>query len=298
MAFLNVEGLDISVSVEGVEVEDVSVEQYSRVMDDSYEGLTYSPKKSYSFTTPPMTAADARAVEGWIRGRRHYWSFDSGIGPSTATTYFTNNSVDLGLTLSGGTLFADPHVGTWAKLYRSSTSGTSGSFTARFGSEGDWTVHFYHKPFSAASYTSYVVRSLAGTITAFANAVSTTTVRCMSVTASSGSLFVVLGGKEADTGTASTSLFDCVTAAPYAYTTEMIEAVSATQVSALQRNGHFRPPYVRCHGDILECGGSSPTFGNGPVFAKGFVRSASVAPLVINGTLVPARQLQVTLVEK
>ena len=299
MSFLRVEDLDIDIMVDSASVVDQSVEYFSRSVGDGLEGTTYSVKKEYKGTTPVLSMSDAIAYEGWLRGRRLYWSFNNGPGTTAATNRFTKNGDGGGLAFTGGTTSTNPWIAThnWTlSVFASNTADVS----APFGSEGDWTVNFSTTASTTTgplgSWKTYTVTASSGVIQAFENGLSVATVRMITITPSSGSLSLSLLGKN-QTGTAATALFSNVSMCPYAYNSAMIDVSKTTNAGYFLHRGHTKPPFVTLHGDFLSVGAATPVFGNGPLLAKGLVSSVPVRAAVV-GSFQPARQLEVTLVQK
>lgn len=296
MAFLNIDGLEVPVLVDEFELRDASVETYGRNADDSLQGSTYSVKREMSFVTEPMTVANARALEGWVRGRRHQWTFDRLDG---ATTRFTRYSDEGGLLLaSAGTLTGNsPTFGTWSLVL--STSAVTACATATFGSEGDWSVSVQHKLTAATQFFSYTTRSRAGVIDSLFNNAAYGTVGFLNITAVSGFLQVILSGRNDGNGTAAgssaTSVFENLKIYPYALT----DAMDLTFLGGGISTGLSSPaPFVKVTGDCLLEANVSGASGPGPVICKGFVESIPTEPLVVDTFDYDARQLRVKLVQR
>lgn len=298
MAFLRVDGLVIEVLVEDFTLNDVSVESYGRNVDDSFQGVTYSPKKEMAFETVPMTVADARAHEGWLRGRKHQWTFDRVDG---ATTRFTRFSADGGLVLaSGASCGTSPLFGTWCLQLNGSA--VTACATATFGSEGDWSISVYHHGSSNATFTSYGARSRSGLIRAFANGASVGTVGFLNVTASSGNLLVTLSGRDSSStiaGATATASYENVAIYPYALTDSMFSSLASPRFG-LPAAGPCAPPFVIVTGDALFEANVTATESAepGPCVCKGFVESIPTEPLVVGTFDYDARQLRVKLVQR
>jgi hypothetical protein len=292
-AFLRINGLEISSLIDGFEINDESVENYSRSASDSLEGLTFSVKKDIKFSTSFMTAADAYSLENWVRGRRHYWSFERQDG---STTRFTLSSADAALSFSRGSLFTPSLRWTYALQLLSNASSNA---TATFGSEGDWSVHFYHRLKTTAPYVSYGAVSRNGTITAWEGTASATTIRMASISVASGYLGLSLRGLDS-AGAQASVLFDCVSIMPYALTTTMFLALASAYWGG-STLGQPRPPFIEVYGDCLQT--NSKTFNGagekGPFYAKGLVEDTEVQPVVLNGAVNgSARRMSFRLVEK
>lgn len=294
MAFLRINGLDVSAMVDDFELLDVSVEGYERTVSDSLEGVTYAVKKQITFTTEPLTRADAVAIEGWVRGRGHYWSFSR---TDAATTRFSLNSNEGGLTFSTGTSGASGFFGAHSLQVDNAASRTA---TAQFGSNGDWTIAFYTANGSSPDFIATTVKSLAGTRTNSLAGVSVATIACISVTAASGFLEVRLRGRLASTPlTSATASFDELRVMPYSVTTAMLGALQTT--SWIPTGGPALMPYVTVSGDALQNADidATSTGEPGPITMKGFVESFQVEPMVIGGAFTyNGRRLRVKLVEK
>lgn len=297
MAFLRIEGLPVDALIDDFEISDQSVEAFNRTLGDSLEGVIYSDKKEISLTTPPLDPISARSLEGWVRGRRHLWTFNR---PDGATTRFTRFSDDGGVAFptTGYTSTSSALFSTWAIQINPAITNT---VTTTFGAEGDWTVAFYHKDVATnASYTFYAIRSVGGALGFFQGAASTTTLFNAVVTAVSGFIRASLVGRQGLSATNATSHFDNLIIAPYAFTYDMMLS-SATPRYGLTSLGHTRPPYVTVFGDGLHKANVGANGANepGPMLCKGFVETVDTEPVVLNGAFqYNARRLKIRLLEK
>lgn len=293
MAFLRINGLEVDALVDDFSLEDVSVEDYRRSAADSLEGLTFSVKKQISFTTPYMTAADAYALEGWIRGRQHYWDFQR---IDTATTRFNLASKDAGISFSNGTSTSSTLFGRYALQ---SASGNTSRATVSFGSEGDWTVHFYGRAAASGNYVSYGAVSRNGVITAWEGTTSAATIRMAQISVASGYLGLALAGTDS-AGVSATTNFCGVTIARYAFTTTMFLSLASAYLGG-SSTGYARPPFVTVSGDCLQSHAKTWNGAGekGPMTCKGFVEQSEVYPVIINGALnASARKMTFRLTEK
>jgi hypothetical protein len=296
MAFLRIEGLAIDTLIEDFEISDQSVESFNRTIGDSLEGVTYSDKKQISLTTPFLDPASARSIDGWVRGRRHLWTFNR---VESATTKYTRFSDDGGLALStAATSTASALFNVWGLQLNTNVFTVA---TALFGSEGDWTVGVYAKvPATNASYTFYCTRSVGGVLTSFAGGSTTATVRCFVITPASGFLTFRITGQDPSTGTGATLHFDNMMMAPFSFTNDMVLS-SATPRYGLSSTGHTRPPFVTVFGDGLfkpdtDQNGAGEA---GPMVCKAFIETVETDPVVLNGVFqYNARRLNIRLLEK
>lgn len=293
MAFLRIDGYAVDVMVEDFESSDVSVESFERSSNDLLQGITYSVKHAIAFRTPPLTPDESHQLEGWIRGRKHLWTFDRTVAGSTS---YTTYSADAGLNIAGGTSAVSPLFGIFSHLL---ASGASSSATATFGSEGDWTVAGYQKLTSETTYKPFAVRSKGGTITGFYNGASISTVGFVQVSAASGFFGFGLSGKNS-AGSNATAHYDAVSMAAFAYTDGMVAALSSPGYNTVA-TGPAVPPYVILTGDALPRSRVAANLAGepGPMVAKGFVESHAVQPANIDGVFYPAsKMLTVRLLEK
>ena len=156
MAILRINGHTVPVEVDSLNVETVEVGSTEKGYDGSLISLRYGSKRRISFNTIPLSERDAIALEGLVRGRGEYWSFDAastgeylyssrGVGPTTSTgnaqesTHVKfNKSLDAGTHLvypsSVVTGLTDLTINVWAS---DATSGTGNIFYA---DQGDNTV--------------------------------------------------------------------------------------------------------------------------------------------------------------
>lgn len=292
MAFLRVNGLEISAQVAGFGLNDESVDNYSRSVSDSMEGITYSVKKNYEFETVPLQLDEAHALEGWLRGIGHLWSFSR---RDPATTRFTRTSADAGLILSSGTVATDAVYGSHALMVLSAATSTA---TASFGAEGDWSIFGYQKV-GTATYSSYAVRSRNGVVEAFQAGASVATVRFVALSASSGYLGMALLGRN-NAGSSATALYDNVAMVPYALTDSMVTSLASCYYG-MPTTGPAKPPFVTITGDALQRGSVAvnEVGERGGQSAKGYVIASNPIPVSIDGGFrYNARTLEVRLVEK
>jgi hypothetical protein len=292
MALLRLDGWNLEALIDGFEAPDQSVESFTRAINDDYVGVTYSVKKGYAFETPPLSHAAADAVEGWVRGRGHRWTYRQ---TTNGSTRFTKGSSDSGLSLTAGTSNATGLFGNPGLLLN---SGASSSATASFGSEGNWSFQTYHRV-SGGSFVSYVVRSLDGTIDFWVSGATAAGISVATVTAASGFLGMSLLGRNA-AGSNATAQFDGTRLLPYALTESQILSL-ATPFYGLPTGGFAKAPYGVLTGSILSRGGPAVNGAGerGGQSVKGFVDSHELAPVVLDGTWSPnARRLKIRLVEK
>ena len=293
MSFIRVDGIPLDALIEQYDLADASVESWSRSVNNVFTGITYAGKNEVVLETPPMTSADAAAWTGLLRGSKHLWTFER---PDTNTTRWTPYSSDGGLVLSGGTQCSTTLFNQYGLLLGSNVTSTA---TATFGSEGDWTVHFYHRT-SAASFISYAVRSTAGVISGWADNASAATVRMVDpISVASGFLGVRFRGRDA-AGSNATSQFEAVSICRYRMTDTMLQSVASTPFTMVA-GGPAKAPYLTLTGEFLLKDGpvvnGAGEFG-GRVF-KGFVESFPAKPAVIDGVwCYDARHLKVRLTER
>lgn len=97
MAFLRINGHTVPVEVDSASMELVEVGNSSKSYDGTTINLRRRLKRKLSFNTPPLSEADAIALQGLVRGQGEYWSFDAastgeylyssrGLGPTTSTS--------------------------------------------------------------------------------------------------------------------------------------------------------------------------------------------------------------------
>jgi hypothetical protein len=298
MAAIRVDGLEIDVIIDSVSgPEDASIEAYGRSIGDSLEGVTYSRKIALEFETQPMSPRDAYALEGWVRGIQHAWSFQR---PGSATTTFSKNSDDGGLTWTNATLSSTAFMSAWS-LHIPSNATTAA--TVSFGSEGDYTISGFHRTHQATNdWKSFVCRrpnSPAVPAESFYNGVAVSTLTFLSFTTASGAMSVRLHGCTATT-TAASALFAGIRIAPFSYSDRMVASL-ASVAFGLPTTGFARPPYVVVTGSLLRAQRLS---GNeaaepGPILAKGSVADMEPYPSTVSTVFYPtARSLAIRLEEK
>lgn len=303
MAFLRIDGFAVDALVDDYQLEDATIESYGRTpLGDTLEGVTYSPKKSIRFRTPPLTPQDAQALEGWVRGDGHRWSFARRrVLSAGATTVFTRASEDAGYSFSGASIYGSTVSTLWGNQVFSLAVVSSGttSATVAFGSEGNWTVHGYHLASGDGPWRSFAGRSYAGTVQWTINGASVGSVPFLSVTAASGVLGARLAGRTS-AGVSATAQFAAVSIDRFGWSDDML--VSAASVGwGLASTGYTRRPFVVVTGDGLQsravpCNGAGEV---GPWVAKGFAETFDVQPVTLDGVFrYNARSLSVRLEEK
>jgi len=302
MAFLKIDGYEISALVDGFSgPKDVSVESYSRSMGDHLEGTTYSIKKQYAFNTHYLSASDAEALEGWVRGRKHIWTFDN---PDGATTRFTRYSMDSGLLISGATQSTGTVFSQWClRVAGSSTA----QFTTSFGSEGNWTLAGYFREDPALQFTPFLLRMKDGvqTTALFSADGTQATLGFLSYSVASGSLTIRLHGSFLESP--ATVDFAQLQVAPFAYTDGMFNSLQYDPDTSPDyeypnqwTTGPARPPFVHLTGDAVHAGlkNVNPLGESGKV-VKATVEDISTQPVVLDGAWTPnSRVLSINLMEK
>lgn len=296
MAFLRINGLDVDALVDDFEMEDVSNEAYDRAINESLEGITYSVKKQITFTTPPMTASAALALEGWVRGLGHFWNFSRVDSASTRWSLYSNDGGNL---FSAGTSSSSVFQ-SQPNALRLNSSGTSNA-TAQFGSEGDWTISYWQASAETPAYQPIQVTSLGGTLSKFCGGVSATTIRSLAASATTDYLTVTLRGRLAVAGstTAATCHFSDVRVLPYSATTAMLASMQTT--NWMPAGGMALLPFVTVSGDVLAKADVNAigTGEAGPITMKGFVETIEMTPAVVSGSFSTShRRLRVKLIEK
>jgi hypothetical protein len=305
MSFLRIDGYPIDVLVDDFDIEDISVESYSRgAFTDSLEGLSYSKKKRLSFETPPLSIEEAAALEGWVRGEGHRWSFSRVLTPGggTATVTFNRSSADSGYAFTGASIFSSAVSPLWANQAFSLglVPGATATATVLFGSEGNWTLHGYHLSVSgSATWQPFVIKSYNGVVRSYTSGASVASIPYVAYTTASGFLSMQLQG-ETVTGTTATAQFAAVGMDRFAWTEKMILS-AATPALGLASTGFTRRPFIVVTGDCLQgryvaCNGANEF---GPVICKGYTESFSPQPVVVDNVFrYNARAVRVVLEEK
>lgn len=80
MAFLRVNGIDVSVANDSASVTPEVVGESGRAPDGSLWVQRTAIKGGYSFSTPPRTAQEAIALQLLVLGEGHVWPFSSSLG--------------------------------------------------------------------------------------------------------------------------------------------------------------------------------------------------------------------------
>lgn len=295
MAFLRVDGYAIDVSIADFEGPiDVSVEDYGRSIGSSLDGTTFAIKKAFNLKTHWLSPEDAFALEGWLRSRRHLWSFNYA---DTATTRFSLVSSDGGLAVTGASITTATNAvwGTWCARLVSTASAV---VVTTFGSEADYTISGYVKSSGTTGWSPFATRYKAGVVDAWLGGATVSTLRFMQVTAASGSLNVVLLGRNS-AGTNSTTDFSYLAVAPFAYSQGMIQTLSSPTFS-FAASGPAAPPYVMItgtmlHGSLQSCNGWGEP---GPMKTKATVSTVTQQPVTLDGVFQPsARSLAIRIEE-
>lgn len=308
MAFLRIDGYPVDVLIDNFDVDDVSIESYSRgAFTDGLEGLTYSKKKRLTFETPPLSVEEAAALEGWVRGEGHRWSFSRSVRPGgpllgTTTVTFSRTSADSSYTLTGASNFGSTVSTLWANQAFSLglVPGATSTVTVLFGSEGNWTISGYHIAVSgSAGWQPFVVKSYNGVVRSYTSGASVASIPYLAYTAASGFLSAQVQG-ETVTGTTATAQYAALSLDRFAWTEEMILS-AATPALGLASTGFARRPFVVVTGDALQgryvpCNGANEF---GPMVCKGYTESFSARPVVVDNVFrYNARAVRVVLEEK
>jgi len=156
VTMLRINGYTVPIELDSLSVTTKEVGSFEKGYDGSPVNVRYGFKRIVEFTTIPLSEMEASAVEGLVRGRGEYWSFDGhstaeylyssrGVGPTTSTANAQesthvkfNKSLDAGTHLvypsSVVTGLTDLTINVWAS---DATSGTGNIFYA---DQGDNTV--------------------------------------------------------------------------------------------------------------------------------------------------------------
>ena len=96
MAMLRINGHTVPIEADSLSVSTGEQGSFEKGYDGTPINTRYGFKRTISFTTSHLTEMEAAAIEGLIRGRGEYWSFDGhstveylynsrGVGPTTST---------------------------------------------------------------------------------------------------------------------------------------------------------------------------------------------------------------------
>lgn len=295
MSFIRINNLDVSALIDGFSLDDASVETYDRTLNDSLEGTTYSVKKTISFSTDYLTGSDASALEGWVRGRGHQWTFERYSNNTTQFSLFSNEGgvAMVGFNYYGAVTGTEP-FGT--QLLGLNPGGTT-TVTVPFGTETDLTIAYMNRGAATATWQHYALIRKSGATSlwkGFQGASSSTipSLVGLSVTAVSG--FTMVTFSSADGVTSSiTALFDRVLITPYAMTVSMLSARSTASLNEVPL------PFVGVSGDALPLAATATGAEPGPITMKASVKTLDYKPVVVDGVFrYNARAVKITLEQR
>jgi len=298
MPMLQINELDMTPMADGFTLTDVAVENYERSARGLLEGTTYTIKKEITFTTQPMSPSDARALEGWVLGRNHLWTF-SARGPGSTTLSGTPYSKDAGINLiphtgpaatyTYHTRASHPVKGDRSMSYSVPSSGTYLVGRTTIANDlQDWSIHVYHSNTAVSPLrTSCAIVKRGGTETHYINGGVVAAQYVLGRLIAEDRFEVRLIRSVPATNTyLATSTFAHLSVAPYAYTQDMLDTLANADESELPR-----PPYVVVSGELVD--------NEVGMVMKGFVEGQEVFPATINGVYYKdARQLNIRLLER
>ena len=90
MAMLRINGYTVPIELDSLSVSTKEVGSFEKGYDGSPVNVRYGFKRIIHFTTILLSEMEASAVEGLVRGRGEYWSFD---GHSTAEYLYSSRGV-------------------------------------------------------------------------------------------------------------------------------------------------------------------------------------------------------------
>jgi hypothetical protein len=291
---IKINGIDISHLAEDFNVEDVSVESFERGARSALEGMHWATKKQIEFTTAPLTPDEARALEGWILGEMHLWTFSGKQVNSeelAGSLYSKDSGLELYYSFSGSEALTPIYhtydtyavkgfrALTWAEtsVLRGATTGINVSH--------DWSVCVYRADadvsplnrqlFSVVSRNGVVTRYIDGAVS----------FHSVLDRLPQPAIFEIVLRRVASPA-ATTPLFSHLMLMPFALTPEMLTQLAAADTSELPR-----PPFVQVTGELMPK-------AEGMV-AKAFISGHDVIPATIDGVFYPdSRQLTITLTER
>lgn len=292
MAFLTVNGLDISVLVDQHGSQSQDVEYFTRAQDDSFQGRTYARKNTYSLVTEPMTSERAQALTEWLQGDHTRWYFGTSQAyPSGVTFTFSRTDIN-GAYAWGSGASTDSAVGSIVGLSLELASNGTTSVTLPLADPDNWTFSMWQRSSTFAaglfvvSVTNGSINSWYGTSATAMHSIAT--VHSFSFVQDGTSIGLTMRGRNGLTTTNQIVRFRAVSYMPLGANLAMAQAI-------LNQDGQMflDPPFVEASGDLFR---KRPTL-NRPV--KVFVRQEEVEPLALDGGFeYDSRRLMLDIVER
>lgn len=287
---IKINGIDISHLAEAFDVEDVSVESFERGARSTLEGMHWATKKQIEFTTAPLTPDEARALEGWVLGEMHLWTF-SGKPVNSEELAGTLLSKDSGLVLAPIIGVITPTYHTYdthaMKGYRSlawSESTFLIGVTTGINNSHDWSACVYRASAddSPLNRQLFSLVSRNGVVTQYIDDVEIAHTVLDYVQHSIRFEILLRKG----TPSVTSPIYSHLMVMPFALTPEMLTQLVAADISELPR-----PPFVQVTGELMPRAEG--------MIAKGFISAHDVIPATIDGVFYPdSRQLTITLTER
>lgn len=281
MPFLKINELEVEAMVDQVGLQRVNIESFTRSIDDTLQGRTFSELSEYTFTTNPLTQDTADRLAKWLEGESFRWNFaynTSYLG--TATIEFTRTENQGGPAFSAGNSSASIQ---WAGGSMSLGSGVESNVVIPIPDPQNYTFAYWQAPLSG-NKTSCIIRMSSGTLEPFRDGGSVSTIYSFR----EGGDTLTIRGTTPALNIGAASAFGGVVFLPFAATAEMISTLVA-QDGYLDTDS----PFIQAEGDF---------FTNRPDrkrSLKCFVSSEEVDPLVLrDGFEYNARQLTVKMVER
>jgi hypothetical protein len=283
---IDINGFDIAPLTDDAGVSHVDVENIERSESTRLEGSVFAYKRRWQFRlSPTATDQEHRALRNWVKGRHWSWNFDRVDGATTRFNVYEDGGGPRFNAFAGSVTATSPsRFGTWSMRV---SSGGVAAATLQFASPqtpyyswGTWklntsgTFQFCCNTYDGST-SRYFVDAYTGVTSAFAWA---------SVTTASGFFTLSLQGEDASGTNSNTAIFGPTYVFPYTLTTPQINALGARTTMTPA------PPFVELDGGL-----NDDSF---PIVVKGYVDSEPIKEVVINGSPVHSRWLQVSFVER
>jgi hypothetical protein len=297
MAFLRINGFDLSTMIEDFNVTDASIEAFDRTVGMTLDGVTYAQKKEYTLTTNYMSASVAFAVENIVRGNTMLWTWN---GETTATYSQASLESATMISSSQASVATLALFGTYSMTMGAALTTHTAQFATSFGKEGDFTFATWCRAYNSGTYQFMAFTKRGSSTMAWIAGASVSTLNNLLISAASGSATFTLLGSQPSAFSQAAVQFGPVFISPFSYPNELFLSM-ASPYFACPTTGFVRPPFVLVSGEMLQTNNNVVNLSSeyGGIAFKGFVETIESRPVRINGAfLYNARRLKIKLIER
>lgn len=231
MAYLKLNNWEVAIANAQAKTVRTQVGAQDRMLSTRLQRGERGWPREWTLATPPMTAAQAEALENLLLGRGHTFSFDSWGLTADGTGLGANAGYAAQLITSAPT----PKYG--ARALKVNSSGGSCAWTVTLPDSTSWSMMWWHNHNNspANTWTHYAVTCTAGSYRVFTDGVLTygpsgtppTSPGNFSVSSSTFSLL----GKQTNGTNSANSNFDDLVILPWAAPAELVAAVASSSLA-------------------------------------------------------------------